>query len=122
MREIEALQAQALACLNEGAFSGLMELVQKQEAVQARMAAARQELGPMLKTFEQMSVEEKSEIRSHGVGDLLVAIESVAAAIQGRHQGAFPSDAPASSGAPAASGHPAGHDDDLQSRIDRFRA
>lgn len=119
MREIEALQAKALACLNEGAFSGLMELVQRQEAVQAQMAQARRELGPMLGAFEKLPSEQKNAIRNQGVGDLLAAIESVAASIQGRHQGAFPSDAPA--GTTEATQPSPGHDDDLQSRIAQFR-
>jgi BMFP domain-containing protein YqiC len=125
LREIESLQSEALACLNQGAFSGLMDLVQKQENVQAQMAKAREELAPLLKRFESFSADEKSAIRQAGVGALLDAIERVATSIQGRHQGAFPETAapmrPQDGENPSTENPPAGHDDDLQNRIARFR-
>lgn len=126
LREIEGLQADALRCLNEGAFSGLMDLVQKQESIQGHIAKTREELSPLLKRFETFSGEEKESIRQAGVGNLLTAIESVAASIQGRHQGAFPETTapmrPQDCGNTAPGNPPAGHDDDLQSRIAQFRS
>jgi hypothetical protein len=125
LREIESLQAEALQCLNQGAFSGLMDLVQKQETVQAQMAKTREEISPLLKRFESFTPAEKTAIRQAGVGELLEAIEAVAASIQGRHQGAFPETAAPmrsqDSDKPSAGQPPAGHDDDLQSRIAQFR-
>jgi BMFP domain-containing protein YqiC len=124
MREIEGLQAEALKCLNAGAFSGLMDLVQKQESLQSRIAQARQELAPLLKKFEELSASEKENLRNQGVGEVLQQIEITAASIQGRHQGAFPETTALSRSQDSQDGAPASsnNDDDLQNRISRFRS
>jgi hypothetical protein len=121
LRELQALQASALDCLNQGAFSGLMELVQKQEGVQLRIAHARKDLAPMLKTFEALPLDTKHTFREQGVAAVLAEIEQVAHAIQGRHQVAFPDSAIEAQSAnkeTATTGHA---NDDLQDRLARFR-
>ncbi len=90
LRELEGLQAEALACLNQGAFSGLMDLVQKQTAVQERVLTTRAELAPLVKQFGGLPEAEKVSLREQGVAQVLSEIETVANAIHGRHQGAFP--------------------------------
>lgn len=90
LRELEGLQAEALACLNQGAFSGLMDLVQKQTAVQERVVATRAELAPLVTQFGALPEDDKARLREQGVAQVLGEIETVANAIHGRHQGAFP--------------------------------
>ncbi len=123
MREIDNLQAEALKCLNEGAFSGLMDLVQKQESLQNQIAVARQELAPLLKKFEAFSEDEKESLRSQGLGELLKQIETVASSIQSRHQIAFPETTALSRSQDSQDGTStsSASDDDLQNRITRFR-
>lgn|GEM_PF-6745903 len=126
MRELESLQEAALSSLNQGAFSGLMELVQKQEEVQVRIAATRGQLSPVLQKFESLPEGDKAEMREKGVGEIIRQIEAVAHAIQGRHTGAFPEPAgPAQAGDSVSTQETKAtvenQDADLQARLQRFR-
>ena len=99
-RELEGLQVAAFERMKNQLLEGLSELLTRQQAVTQAIAEEKAQLRPYLDQWEALTAGERERLRAGKPGEILEALETVAQAIQARHQDWFGADAaPASADA-----------------------
>ena len=133
-RELESLQSAALQGMKSQGLDGLAAMLAKQQEILAAIGREKGGLRPFLDQWEGLPAAERARLRAGRPGEILDALETVAQAIQARHQEMFGADDSApgsasSAGNPspgkAASGGSAGQappqEPDLSQRINTYR-
>lgn len=91
-RELEGLQTAALQGMKNQGIDGLAALLARQQEVLAAIAAEKAGLRPFLDQWEGLPAAERARLRAGRPGDILDSLETVARAIQARHQEMFGAD------------------------------
>jgi hypothetical protein len=106
-RELERLQVAAFDSMKNRILEGLADLLGRQQAVTVTIAREKAELRPYLDQWEALEPDERRKLREGKPGEIQEALETVAQAIQARHQEWFGSDAEPPGTAPPAGSGPA---------------
>lgn len=91
-REFEGLQLAALEGVKSRGLEGLDSLLARQRDIMDAIAREKAELRPYLDQWEGLPAEERARLRAGRPGEILDGLESVARAIQERHQAMFGDD------------------------------
>jgi hypothetical protein len=122
MKALEGVKSQGL--------EGLTAMMTRQQEILAAIAREKGELRPYLDQWEALQSGERARLRAGRPGEIMEALETVAQAIQARHQEMFGADDPASGGKPGQVGAAAGagsqggeaaKEPDLSQRINIYR-
>ena len=104
-RELERLQMSALDSVKNQGLEGLAAMLERQQEIMAAIVREKGELRPFLDQWESLEKGERARLRAGRPGEILESLETVAKAIQARHQEMFGADetaGPASGGKPGA--------------------
>ena len=125
-RELESLQATALKAVKNQVLEGLAGLMTRQGEILSAIAREKAELRPFLDQWEALRPEARERLRGGRAGEILLALENVAHAIQARHQDMFGADdggiADPGKAQPGEAGQAAAQPADLSQTINIYRA
>jgi hypothetical protein len=126
-RELERLQGTALEAVKSQAMDGLADLLNRQGEVMASIGQEKSELRPLLDKWESLKPEVRQKLREGRAGNILTALETVAHAIQAKHQEMFGEEVAGAAASGSTSEAGSGSDgssaaQDLSQTINKYRA